>query len=163
MSHSLIDRYDIGGAILAAATSDLTREQERALPGPGDWSIATLVAHVLDADLVFAERMKRVIAEDKPTLLPFDENAWINGLRSADMHVEEGVNLFAANRRWMSRVLRGCSDADFARYGEHPVLGKRTLAELLAFVVGHLDHHLRFLYAKRANLGAALAPRYSQP
>ena len=27
--------------------------------------------------------------------------------------------------------------------------------------VGHLDHHLRFLYGKRANLRVALPPRYA--
>jgi hypothetical protein len=29
--------------------------------------------------------------------------------------------------------------------------------------VNHLDHHLRFLYAKRANLGVAIQPRYTYP
>ena len=36
----------------------------RAYPIAGTWSIAELVAHVLDSDLVFADRIKRLIAED---------------------------------------------------------------------------------------------------
>ena len=107
--------------------------------------------------------MKRVIAEPNPTLLAFDENLWIQRLRSGEMPVEEGVNLFTANRQWMSRVLRGCSEADFARAGQHSERGRMTVAELLAGFVGHLDHHLKFVYGKRANLGVALQPRYSYP
>jgi uncharacterized damage-inducible protein DinB len=160
-SATLIDRYAMGGAILAYAVSDLTREQEQARPGPGAWSAAELVAHLADTDLVYAERMKRVIAEDDPQLLGFDESAWIARLGCDAMLVEEAVNLLAANRRWMTQVLRRCVDADFARAGNHSERGRVTLADLLATVTNHLDHHLRFLYAKRANLGVALPPRYS--
>jgi uncharacterized damage-inducible protein DinB len=160
---SLIDRFVAGGPVLIYAVSDLMREQEQARPGPGDWSIAELVAHLVDSDLVACDRMKRVIAEPEPTLLAFDEALWIERLRSQEMSVEEGVNLFAANRHWMARVLRGCAESDFARSGNHSERGRMTLAELLTTYVNHLDHHLRFLYAKRANLGVAIQPRYTYP
>ncbi len=104
--------------------------------------------------------MKRVIAEDNPPLMAFNENLWAERLAYAESSVEEAVNLIAANRRWMTRVLRACGDADFARAGTHSEAGRKTLAELLSTATNHIDHHLRFLYLKRANLGAALPPRY---
>jgi hypothetical protein len=61
----------------------------------------------------------------------------------------------------MTRVLRHCEQADFARVGIHTENGRLTLAALVANSVGHLDHHLRFLYGKRANLGVAIPPRYT--
>jgi uncharacterized damage-inducible protein DinB len=160
---SLIDRFAAGASVLVYAAGNLTPEQERAHPGPGDWSIAELVAHLVDSDLVGSDRMKRVIAESEPTLLAYDETAWVKRLRSQEMPVEEAVNLFAANRHWMTRVLRGCAEGDFARAGQHSERGRMTLAGLLTTYVNHLDHHLRFLYAKRANLGVALQPRYTYP
>ncbi len=60
---AVIDRYADGGLILVQAASGLTPEHATARPGPGHWSIAELVAHLADADLVLADRMKRVIAE----------------------------------------------------------------------------------------------------
>ena len=69
--------------------------------------------------------------------------------------------MWLANRRWIATVLRGCEDSDFARAGTHTERGRMTLAELVSGYTTHLDHHLRFLYAKRANLGAAVQPRYS--
>jgi uncharacterized damage-inducible protein DinB len=160
---SLIDRFAGGGALLVYAVADLTTELERARPGPGAWSIAELVGHLVDSDLVGCDRMKRVIAEDNPTLLAYDETAWVARLRSDEMPIEEGVNLFVANRHWMARVLRGCAPADFARAGHHSERGRETLAELLSDYISHLDYHLRFLYGKRANLGTAIQPRYSYP
>ncbi|MBX6313546.1 MAG: DinB family protein [Isosphaeraceae bacterium] len=161
MSHAVVDRYAAGGPLLAYATSGLTPEQEKAHPGPGAWSIAQLVAHLLDADLVYAERMKRVLAEERPTLLAFDENRWIERLDSQAMPVEEAVNLFVANRHWMTRILRKCSDTDFARVGIHSEAGPQTLAQIVATIANHVDHHLKFLYAKRGNLGVAIYPRYT--
>jgi len=161
VSHLVIDRYAEGGPLLRYAVSGLAPEHETATPGPGDWSIAQLVAHLLDADLVYAERMKRVIAEEDPVLQGFDENAWVERLGSAAMPVAEAADLFAANRGWMARILRRCSEGDFARVGRHTEDGQQSLAEILARITNHVDHHLRFLYAKRANLGVALAPRYT--
>lgn len=161
MSTAAIERYAAGGPLLAYAAQGLTPDQETARPGPGLWSIAELVAHLLDADLVYAERMKRVIAEDRPTLLAFDENAWIVRLDSQAMPVAEAVLLFVANRQWMTRILRRLAEADFAREGVHSEAGPQALAEIVVRIAHHVDHHLKFLYAKRANLGVSLYPRYT--
>jgi hypothetical protein len=158
----LVDRYDAGSAVLAYAVSGLTKEQELARPGPGAWSIAELVAHLVDSDLVLAERMKRILAEENPPLMVFDENLWIERLGPQEMPVEEGVNLFVAGRRWMTRILRRCEPADFARAGMHSLNGRKTLADVLAAAANHVDAHLSFLYGKRANLGVAIYPKYTR-
>jgi hypothetical protein len=106
--------------------------------------------------------MKRLIAEENPTLQAFDESAWAARLDYDSMPMEEAVALFAANRKWMTRILRKCSEADFARTGTHTEAGAKTLAEVLAGFVAHLDAHLKFVYAKRANLGVTIYPRYSR-
>ncbi|WZO97148.1 DinB family protein [Isosphaeraceae bacterium EP7] len=157
----LIDRYEVGGPLLAYAVTGLELSHAIARSGPGAWSIAELVAHLLDADLVGSDRMKRVIAEENPTLLAFDQDAWIARLDSHAMPVDEAVRMFVDNRRWMARILRGLPDTDYSRSGLHTERGPLTLAELVAGYVSHLDHHLRFLYAKRASIGVAIQPRYS--
>ena len=160
---SVIDRYAEGGPLLRYATAGLPSAKEATRVEPGLWSLSELVAHLLDSDLVIADRMKRVIAEKDPVLQAFDENAWIERLDSQAMPVEEAVALFAANRRWMTRILHNCSEADFARSGQHTEAGRKTLAALVAGSISHLDHHLVFLYAKRAALGTAVPPRYTAP
>ncbi len=157
----VIDRYAEGGPLLVQAASDLTPEQATARPGPGDWSPAELVAHLLDADLVLADRMKRIIAEEAPALQAFDHQAWVDRLGSNAMPPDEAAALFAANRRWMARVLRAQDEDAFGRAGVHTEAGRQTLAEVLVKTANHLDHHLKFLYAKRAKLGVAIYPRYT--
>ena len=157
----IIDRFADGGLILVQAASGLTPEQTTDHPGPGDWSLAELVAHLADSDLVLSDRIKRVIAEENPTLLAFPENDWLARLHSGRMPVEAAAALFNANRVWMTHILQGLDDSAFARVGNHTELGRQTLAAIVVKAVHHLDHHLKFLYAKRANLGVAIYPRYA--
>ena len=159
---ALIGRYELGAELLAYAVQGLTEEQGRERIGPGAWSVAELVAHLLDCDLAYADRMKRVIAEDDPTLLAFDQDAWLVRLGSAEMPVVEAVALLAANRRWMARVFKRLDEPDFARAGVHSELGPTTLAAFIARISNHVDHHLNFLYAKRGNLGVSIYPRYTR-
>jgi uncharacterized damage-inducible protein DinB len=157
----VIDRFAEGGPLLVQAVAGLTPEQGRDHPIPGTWSVAELVSHLVDCDLVFAERMKRIIAEDSPRLEAFDESLWLVRLDSNAMPVDEAAALFASNRKWMARILRAQDESTFARTGEHSEKGRLTLAEVLAYATNHLDHHLKFLYAKRAKLGVAIYPRYT--
>ena len=157
----VIQRYANGGPLLVYATAEIPEEHARKPIGPGEWTIAELVAHLVDSDLVAADRMKRVIAEDNPTVMAYDETAWARTLGYADTPIDEAVALFAANRRWMTRILKSLPEEAFARKGMHSEEGPLTLASLVAKYIVHLDHHLRFLYGKRSNLGCAMPPRYT--
>jgi uncharacterized damage-inducible protein DinB len=158
---ALVDRFADGGPILVQALAGLSPEQGRDHPIPGTWSLAELAGHLLDCDLVFADRMKRIIAEEAPTLQGFDESAWIARLGSDAVPLDEAAALFAANRRWMARILRDQDETTFARAGTNTEKGRQTLAAVLAYATNHLDHHLKFLYAKRAKLGMSIYPRYA--
>jgi len=89
MIGDLIDRYEKGPELLAYALQGLTDEQAHLRPGPGAWSLAELAAHMADSDLVGADRIKRVIAEESPTLLAYDQDAWIARLDSNAMPINE--------------------------------------------------------------------------
>jgi hypothetical protein len=153
---ALIDRYAAGGSALRAATAGLTPDDCHAHPGPGDWSIHGLVIHLADSDLIAADRMKRVIAEDNPTLIGFNETLFIANLFPQEQSLEDALTLFEANRRQMTRILRRLDPAAFTRAGTHNEAGRLTLADLLRIYTDHLEHHLKFLHEKRARLGKAM-------
>jgi hypothetical protein len=100
--------------------------------------------------------MKRVIAEDRPQLLAFDENRWVTGLHYELQSAPDAADLFALNRRLLAGVLRVLPDAAFARAGVHSERGEMTLETIVQFAVNHLEHHLKFLYEKREKLGKLL-------
>ena len=73
MNHAqLIDDYLAGPQKLRAAVAGLTAEQLDARPIPGKWSTKQVVCHLADFEPVYVDRMKRVIAENEPTMFSGD-------------------------------------------------------------------------------------------
>ena len=86
--HELILRYERGADQLPIAILGLTREQFRAVPVPNTWSIGQITLHLMDADLIASDRMKRIIAEDNPAIIGYNETAFaarLSGQRDIDV------------------------------------------------------------------------------
>ena len=160
MSRELVEQYEKGASKLALALRGLTREDMLCAPpadaGVGKWSIQQVAMHLADSELVFADRMKRVIAEDNPTLVGFDENKWAAHLHYEDQDANEAAQLVESARRMMANVLRKLPEGAFARRGTHTQAGPQTLAQLVQKAVNHLDHHVKFIHDKRAYWGKEL-------
>ncbi len=153
MIRAIVDEYEAGAQKLAQAIRGLEREDLLAFPVPGTWSIQQIVLHLSDSEQVYADRMKRIIAEDNPTLQGFDQDRWVAGLSYEDQSTDEAAKLVDLTRRQMSRVLRKLPDSAFERTGTHTEYGRRTLRELVEGACKHLEHHLKFLHQKRAAMG----------
>ncbi len=153
MDRQLIDRYVAEAGDLGKAIAGLAPEDLLAFPVPGTWSIQQIVLHIVDSDLVLADRMKRVIAEDKPLLIGFDESKFTARLHYEVQDPALACDVLAKNRQLMASVLRKLPDEAFDRAGIHSERGKVTLADLLLNAVNHLQHHLKFVYEKRKLLG----------
>lgn len=153
MDRSLIDRYEEGGAVLRRAVAGLTREQLTARPGPGDWSIQEVVIHLADSDAISVDRMKRILSEDNPPLLYADETAYVARLHPHEQSLEDALLLFEVGRRQWARVMRLLPDEAFRRKGTHNRRGEVTLAGMVAGYIDHVDSHLKFVVAKKVNLG----------
>jgi hypothetical protein len=144
-----LEQYESAVQSLRAATLGLNRSQLRAYPIPGTWSIHQIVVHLTDCEQVFADRMKRVIAEDRPVLAAFDENLWMQNLAVEGRSTEECVELLELVRRQMSRILRELPPGAFQRTGRHSEQGDLSLSDLLGKCNWHWDHHMQFLLKKR--------------
>jgi uncharacterized damage-inducible protein DinB len=153
MEQDLIEQYAAGGEKLAMAIRGLTVEDMQAFPVPNTWSIQQIVVHLLDSDLILAGRMKRVIAEDNPPLLAFDESLFAAKLHYHDQPAEQAVQVLDLYRKLFANVLRKLPRSDFVRTGNHSERGPLTLLQLLQGAVNHLEHHLKFIHEKRARMG----------
>src|SRR5262245_48488547 len=149
----MIDAYVAGAAKLRAAVAGMSREQLLARPVPGKWSTLELVCHIADFEPILAERMKRVIVFDQPTLLAADENQFVAKLAYHERDVNEELSIIENTRRQMARILRSLPGSAWERVGLHSERGPKTLAELLSTATNHISHHLPFVAEKRKALG----------
>ncbi len=158
MSQQLVAKFVADADTLHAIVRGLTREQLVSFPVPGTWSLQQLVAHVLDSDLIAVHRMKRIIAEELPLLISYDETAFALRLNYQELDTVTVCDLFRLNRVHMGEILRHLPDATFERCGVHNQRGKVSLREMLEMYVHHVEHHLKFAREKRTRLGKPMNP-----
>lgn len=149
----LINEYLAGPKALRDAVRGLTREQLVTRPVAGKWSTLEVVCHLVDFDPIIADRMKRVIAEERPTLLGADENRFAAALHYHERDLEEELTILEKTRSQMARILRKLPDSALERVGVHNERGPRTLEQLLQSATAHIPHHVKFIDAKRRVLG----------
>ena len=101
----LIDQYAAGPKLLRDAVAGMSDDHLKAKPLPGRWSTLEVICHLADSDGVYAERMKRVIAEDEPQLRSMDPDAWLPRLAYQHRDAEEELQLIDFTRRQMLRIL----------------------------------------------------------
>jgi uncharacterized damage-inducible protein DinB len=148
-----IDEFAKQASCLSAWAAGLSREQLIATPVTGAWSMQTLIVHMLDSDLAATHRMRRIVAEDVPLLIAYDESAFAARCQYAKADIAQVCELFAANRTFTTAWLRTVPDADFARVGVHNQRGKVSLLDMLEIYTQHVTHHETFAMAKRRAMG----------
>jgi len=149
----MIQEYKSGGAKLRAAVAGMNREQLAARPVPGKWSTLEVLCHIADFEPIYADRMKRVIAEDNPLLLPGDPDQFQARLAYANRDAAEELTLIETCRSQMARILSTLTERDFERRGKHSIDGPLSLATLLERITIHIPHHIAFIAEKRRALG----------
>ena len=150
---TLIEQYEAGPDLLREAVAGMPDELLDAKPVAGRWSTRQVVCHVADFEPIYADRMKRVIAEQCPAFFGGDPDTFAAGLAYERRPVDAELELVAAVRRHMATILRELTAGDFQRVGHHSEVGPLTLEALLKNISEHVPHHIRFIVDKRQSLG----------
>jgi len=102
------------GTVLEA----LGRDKSVISPAPGKWSAAEIVCHLADCEVVFGFRLRQTLAEDAPTVQPFDQDKW--AATYAGVQASEALAVFTAIRRWNLRLIRAALPEAAERPVTHP-------------------------------------------
>ena len=157
MDRSLIDLYEAGARVPAAAIAGLSAAELDALPIPGTWSIRQIIVHLWDSDLAATHRMRRIIAEDLPLLISYDETACAKHLFYEQEDPARVCRLFDDNRMMTAALLRRLPDAAFERVGVHNHRGRMSLGDFVQIYIDHIRGHMVHLLRKRELLGRPVA------
>lgn len=151
-------------ADFAADLAELRRTGDATLPyfsadaatlarsyAPGKWTMRQFLIHLVDGECAFLDRVRRLIADQDPLLLAFDENRWAERLFAPQRDLASARRLFAATRAALVELVELCPAELRLREGRHSERGTRTLAQVVRFVHQHNAHHLDQLAALSAD------------
>jgi len=153
MLSELIHRYETGPKLVRQAVHHMTPEQLDARPVAGKWSTRQVICHLADFEPIYADRMKRVIAEEGPMIMGGDPDVFAAKLAYAERDVDVELTVIEATRQQMVPIFRSITEADFERVGHHNHDGELTLKTLLERITGHIPHHLETIEEKKRALG----------
>ncbi len=111
----LVSEYCAGPQQLRAAVEGMTAEELDARPIPGKWSTKQVICHIADFEPVYVDRMKRVIAENEPTLMSGDPDLFAARLAYDERDVVVELDFIEAARKHMGPILKSLRPADFLR------------------------------------------------
>ena len=136
---------------LAALTDSLTSEAAATPEAPQKWSVAAVVQHLADAELVWGYRLRMVLSQDRPAIVGYDQDRLAARLHYHEADMREARRDFEAFRRSNLRVLRDLSADDWRRVGVHATRGEQTLRVMMQWWAGHDLLHLRQVERIRAS------------
>ena len=124
-------------------TRGLSRSALSTPERPGKWSIAAVLQHVADSELVWGYRLRKVLSEDRPTLTGFDQDRWSDRLRYAEADRDHTLAVFDVLRAANLRLLDNASASDLSRFGVHAERGEESVSRMVRLYAGHDLVHRR--------------------
>jgi DinB family protein len=117
-------------------------------PAPGEWCANEVVGHLIEAEQRgFAGRIRTILAEDRPRLVPWDQPAVAAARRDCEKTGTALAAEFRSLRTASLELVRTLRSADLDRVGIHPAVGELRIRDLLGEWVHHDRNHIRQLLA----------------
>ncbi len=118
---------------------------------PGEWAPRTVLAHLRDDEfLVMRLRLERLLSEQTPMLMPFNETEWERTRYTGRDALDELLADFAEQRAASLHILRRLTPEQWQRPGYQPEIGELTITTWTEHWVEHDQTHINQI---RASLG----------
>jgi len=127
---------------LTRAIGGLSPSRFRQAERPGKWSINEVLQHLSDSEVVWAWRMRLILAQNRPPLTGYDQDLWAARLGYSDADPAEAIELFGVLRRANLRLLSRATVEDLKRVGVHVERGEESLEHHRRLYAGHDLLHL---------------------
>jgi DinB superfamily len=128
---------------VAAAVLGVPEKTLRFKPAPDKWCILEVLGHLADIEVVYAYRIRQMLADNEPVIAPMDQDAWARNLGYTESSPAELIALYGLNRHANLQLLRRLRPEDLEKSAYHPeVKSKVTVADMVQKMSGHGASHL---------------------
>jgi DinB family protein len=129
-------------AKLKKATRGLTPKHLKWKPEPGKWSIAEILAHLADVEIVISWRLRSVVGSSGTTIQPFDQDVWASLFQYTKRDAKQSIEVFRVLRENNLMMLKALPREIWENYGMHLERGKETVSRMTRMLAGHDLNHL---------------------
>ena len=130
-------------AKLAALLKGKTGKQLMRRPAPDKWSVAEIVAHLADAELAIAWRIRQILSNNAIPIQAYDQDLWAQTFDYAHRDPRESLATYRTLREANLALLKSVSRKLWDNYGVHQERGNESVSHVVRMVAGHDLNHLQ--------------------
>ena len=130
-------------AKLARLLKGVNPAKTRKRPAPGKWSIAEIVAHIADTELVGGYRIRAILGAPGSQVIGFDQDVWVTALHYDQRNVRKSLEQYRVLREANLALLKSRAPEQWKHHGSHNERGTVTIETIVRLYAGHDLNHFR--------------------
>jgi hypothetical protein len=115
----------------------------RKRPAPDKWSVGEIVAHLADAELIVAWRLRAILAAPGTPIQAYDQDALAAARNYAKHDPKKSLEHFRVVREANLALYQALSPEQWKHHGMHAERGEETLERIAHMMAGHDVNHLQ--------------------
>jgi hypothetical protein len=112
-------------------------------PQPEKWSVAEILAHLADVEIVIGWRMRSILGAPGTAVQAFDQNAWLTALHYEKRDPRQSLTQQRVLREANLAMLRTLTPDQWKQFGTHSERGQESIERIVRMVAGHDLNHLQ--------------------
>jgi DinB superfamily len=128
---------------LAALIKSVSPSKLRKRPAPDKWSVTEILAHLGDAEIVTAWRIRSILGAPGTPIQAYDQDAWVAAGRYSERNPRQCLEVFRVVREANLMVLKSLKPEQWKHHGMHSERGEETIERILQMMAGHDLNHLQ--------------------
>ena len=136
----LLEKYRTGHQAVLESLANLRDEELDRSAGADDWTPRQIVHHIADSEMTAAIRLRRLVTEDNPQIVGYDEKVFARAL-TRDRPIEPSLEAVRWVRESTVQILERLSEDEWQRAGTHTELGPYSVERWLEVYAAHCHDH----------------------
>jgi hypothetical protein len=128
---------------LARLIKGFSNSKLRKRPAPDKWSVAEIVAHLADVEIVIGWRLRSILGDPGTPVQAYDQNAWVISGHYDKRDPVKSIELQRVVREANLSLLKSLSPDQWKHYGQHAERGQESIEHIVRMVAGHDVNHIR--------------------
>src|SRR5829696_2707637 len=146
-----IAEYEDGYRVVTEALVGATDRELDAREAPGEWSPREVVHHLADSEMRSALRLRRLIAEEQPEIVGYDQEEYARRLYY-NRPIASSLAAFRYARESTAEILRLLTEDEWLRTGTHSESGAFSVYIWLDYYANHAHDHAEQIRRARATV-----------
>jgi len=127
---------------LARLIKGIPTAKLRKRPAPEKWSVAEILAHLADVEIVIGWRLRSILGAPGTAVQAYDQNAWVITGHYEKRDPRKSVEQQGVVREANLALLKSLSPDQWKHYGQHSERGQESIEHIVRMIAGHDINHI---------------------